>query len=246
MTPVVLVYRHVPHEGLGTLADALRRAGLAARVVDTPRLTRWPDPLRYAGLIVMGGPMGVYESRRYPFLKKEASDLRRAIRADKPVLGVCLGAQLIAHALGARVYPNDRKEIGWFPIHRTPAGRRDPLFRSTPASPTVFQWHGDTFDLPRGARLLATAPRCRHQAFVHGSRVYGLQYHVEVDAAMVTDWLNQPGAHAELADLSVRERRDIDKRLEERARRLARHAGLFFDGFATLCKSPVSTRTKKG
>jgi len=244
--PTVLVYRHVPHEGLGTLAGALRRAGIAVRIVDTPRTTRWRDPLRFAGLIVMGGPMGVYQKNRFPFLKKELAGLRRAIRGGKPVLGVCLGAQLIAHALGARVYPNRRKEIGWFPLRATPAGRRDPLFRTTSASSTVFQWHGDTFDLPRGARLLATAPRCRHQAFVHGSRVYGLQYHWEVDAALVTDWLGQPGADAELAGLTPRERRDIGKRLVARGRRLAREAAPFFDGFARLCKVPVSSRTKKG
>lgn len=246
MRSTVLVYRHVPHEGLGTLGDALRRAGIAARVIDTPRTSRWPDPIRFAGLIVMGGPMGVYEKGRFPFLKREASNLRRVIRAGKPVLGICLGAQLIAHALGARVYPNKRKEIGWFPVRVTPAGHRDPLFRTVPPSPTVFQWHGDTFDLPRGARLLATAPRCRNQAFVHGERVYGLQYHLEVDAAMVTDWLRQPGADAELAGLPLRERRDIDRRLAVRGRRLARESALFFDGFVRLCHAPVSSRTKKG
>lgn len=246
MKSTVLVYRHVPHEGLGTLAGALRRAGLVARIVDTPRTSRWPDPLRFAGLIVMGGPMGVYQKNQFPFLKKELAGLQRAIGAGKPVLGVCLGAQLIAHALGARVYPNKRKEIGWYPIRATPAGRRDPLFRFTPPVSTVFQWHGDTFDLPRGARLLATASRCRNQAFAHGSRVYGLQYHLEVDAAMVTDWLKQPGADAELAVLPSRERRNVAKHLSVRGRRLAREAAPFFNGFARLCKAPVSSRTKKG
>lgn len=245
MRPTVLVFRHAPHEGLGAIAGALKRAGLAPRLVDTPRAERIPDPRRFAGLIVMGGPMGVYERRRFPFLQAEITALRRAIRAGRPVLGVCLGAQLIAHALGARVYPNRRKEIGWFSVRRTAAGARDPLFQRMPAAPRVFQWHGDTFDLPRGARRLATAPLCRNQAFVHGTNVYGLQYHLEIEAAMIADWLRQPGVDAELSFLTPAARKDIGRDRAARCRRLARAASPFLDGFARLC-ARVPSKSKKG
>lgn len=245
MRPTVLVFRHAPHEGLGAIAGALKRAGLAARVVDTPRAGRVPDPRRFAGLIVLGGPMGVYEKDRFPFLKTEITALRRAIRADRPVLGVCLGAQLIAHALGARVVPNRVKEIGWFTVRRTAAGARDPLFQDTPAAPRVFQWHGDTFALPRGARRLATAPLCRNQAFAYGRGVYGLQYHLEIEPAMIADWLRQPGVDAELSFLSPAARRDIGRDRAARCRRLARSAAPFLDGFARLC-ARVPSKSKKG
>ena len=246
MRRTVLVFRHVPHEGLGTLAAALRRARLAIRLVDTPRTKRLPDPRRFAGLIVMGGPQAVYQKNQFPFLKKELSALRAAIGAGRPVLGVCLGAQLIAHALGARVYPNRHKEIGWFRARRTAAGGRDPLYGRTPAAPTVFQWHGDTFDLPRGARRLATAPLCRNQAFVHGTNTYGIQVHWEINAALVSEWLRQPGVEAELAFLSPRARRDIGRDRGARCRRLARTATPFFDGFARLCAGRVPPQVKKG
>src|ERR1044071_6787905 len=113
----------------------------------------------------MGGPMGVYEKDRYPFLKKELRLVKKFLASGKPALGICLGAQLIGHALGARVYPNRHKEIGWYPLRLTRDGRRDPLFAGFPARPRVFQWHGDTFENPRGATLLARSPLCRRQAF---------------------------------------------------------------------------------
>lgn len=233
----VLVFRHVPHEGLGTLAPALRAAGYPVRVIDIARgRPALPSPRSLSALIVMGGPMGVYEKSKYPFLRREIAYLRRAIRAKKPLLGVCLGAQLIAHALGQRVYPNDKKEIGWYPLHRTDAARRDPLFASFPKTAAVFQWHGDTFDLPKGATLLATSPRCRHQAFRWGDRVYGLQFHVEVDPAMVREWLSQPGVDQELQAVDGRTRREIRLHRHRRWRGLRRLAQPLFQGWVGILR----------
>jgi GMP synthase (glutamine-hydrolysing) len=141
------------------------------------------DPLPDVGhldwLIVLGGPMGTYDERRYAWLVEEKRFIERAIQRGKVVIGICLGSQLIAHVLGARVYPNLVKEIGWFPIELTEAGQRSPLFSFLPKKPVVFHWHGDTFDLPPGAVHIARSEGCRHQAFVVGQHVIGLQFHLE-------------------------------------------------------------------
>ncbi|MFT3700913.1 MAG: gamma-glutamyl-gamma-aminobutyrate hydrolase family protein [Agriterribacter sp.] len=130
-------------------------------------------------LVVMGGPMGVYDHDQYPWLKDEIFFLQQCIKAGKPIIGICLGAQLIASALGAPVYPNKEKEIGWFPVNLTDAGKRSPLFAGLPSSLTVLHWHGDTFDLPKDAILLAENAVCKNQAFVVGEKVLGLQFHFE-------------------------------------------------------------------
>lgn len=192
-----------------------------------------------AGLIVMGGPMGVYEQDRYPFLKRELSFIRKAMEADKPVLGICLGSQLIAHALGARVYPNAKKEIGWYRVHLTSEGKKDPLMKGANA-PWVFQWHGDTFDLPRGARRLASSTLCKNQAFRYGDNVYALQYHLEVDGPMIREWLDQPGAEMELAAVDPGTREKMTSALRLRLPALRPLAQRFFSGFA----DQVATRQK--
>src|SRR5262249_28020070 len=158
-----------PHEGLGTLEDAFRSAGLVYHFLDlfaeAPRALR-PDQL--AGLVVLGGPMNVDETEKYPFLAAEVDWLRQAVAIELPVLGICLGSQLLAKSLGSRVVPNRIKEIGWYPLELLPAAGDDPLFAGLPPSPTVFQWHGDTFELPAGAVQLARSPACPQQAFRFG------------------------------------------------------------------------------
>jgi GMP synthase (glutamine-hydrolysing) len=123
------------------------------------------------------------------------------VAADLPVLGICLGSQLLAKALGSQVYANPVKEIGWYTVDLTTEAAGDALFRDAAKAETVFQWHGDTFDLPPGATLLATAPGCRHQAFRQGANAYGLQFHIEVTADIIADWLHEPGNCGELAGL---------------------------------------------
>lgn len=240
---MVLVLRHVPHEHLGTLAPALRGAGLRYKYLDVwKRKARFPPSSAFRALVVMGGPMGVYEQDRYPFLKKEIALIRRGIAAGKPVLGICLGAQLIAAALGARVHPSARKEIGWHPIELTAAGQKDPLFRGWPRRPGVFQWHGDTFTRPPGTVLLAASPLCRHQAFRYKKNVYGLQFHIEVDAAMVREWLGQPGARREVESAGRGAYRRLAGGLAKRAPRLARLARPMFAVFTSLIGSSRDRR----
>jgi GMP synthase (glutamine-hydrolysing) len=185
----VLAYRHVPFEGLGRVADSLVARGIQFEYADlyvagaTP-----PDSSGYAGLIFLGGPMSVNDD--FPWLKEEMDVIRRAVAAGQPVLGICLGAQLIAKALGAGVRRNPASEIGWYPISCTAAAQSDRLFRGL-ESETVFHWHSETLNLPDGAELLASSELCRNQAFRIGERIYGLQFHLEVTPEMIDDWCRQ-------------------------------------------------------
>lgn len=140
-------------------------------------------------LIVLGGPIGVYETAQYPFLEAELEVIRRRLKRGLPMLGICLGAQLIAAATGARVYPSGAREIGWGPIALTAAGDESCLRHLARCNYTVLHWHGDTFDLPAGATLLASTSLVRHQAFTLGRNVLALQFHVEADPRTLERWL---------------------------------------------------------
>ncbi|MBI1978393.1 MAG: glutamine amidotransferase [Candidatus Omnitrophica bacterium] len=186
----VLVFRHVPHESLGTIEFFLNPRGFQIEFVDLFLKQPIPKtPQEFDFIIAMGGPMNVDEIDRYPFLKEEREFIKQAIGLGKPVLGVCLGAQMIARALDARVYAGPKKEIGWYPLHLSKEATEDPVFQHLEAKPTVFQWHGDTFDLPKGAVPLAASDLYPNQAFRFGTSVYALQFHVEVTAEMIQDWL---------------------------------------------------------
>lgn len=130
-------------------------------------------------LIIMGGPMNIYEDTEYPWLVKEKAFIREAIDRNKIVLGICLGSQLIADVLGGKVYKGKYKEIGWFPITLSPEAKHSPLFRSFPEQFVVFHWHGDTFDIPLGAKRMGQSKGCPNQGFVYKEHVIGLQFHLE-------------------------------------------------------------------
>lgn len=196
----LLVFQHVPYEPLGTLDGKFKAAGFRIRYVNFARQKRPDiDVQRYHGLVVLGGPMSVYEADRHPHLTLEMEEIRRAIDVGVPILGICLGAQLIAAALGAPVMRHTTKEIGWSQVSPTAAGQRDLLFSSFAPTENIFQWHGDTFHLPDGSELLAESAACKNQAFRYGDRVYGLQFHLEVDEALIRRWLGTPAYRRELA-----------------------------------------------
>lgn len=203
----LLVFQHVPFEILGTLNSLLKARGFRIRYAN---FGRHPDaqPIvaSYNGLVVLGGPMTVKDIERLPHLAVEVELIRQAIDKGLPVLGICLGAQLIAKALGAQVYANDVKEIGWYDVAPTAAAKDDPLFRDFGSVEKIFQWHNDTFELPAGAVHLASSGACRHQAFRYGARVYGFQFHLEVNEPLIERWLTVPAHVAELATV----RRRID------------------------------------
>jgi len=137
--------------------------------------------------------MNVYEEDRFPFLREEDLFIKESIQRGKRVLGICLGAQLIAKALGAKVFKAPEKEIGWYDVSLTEEGSRDPWFASFPKVFRVFQWHEDTFEIPKRAKLLATSTAVPNQAFRYGENAYGLQFHLEVTPEMIRDWVNEYG-----------------------------------------------------
>ncbi len=182
----IAVFMHVESEGPGTLGTFLESRG--ARLVNFALYDREPvpsDPDRFAAVVSMGGPMNVYDD--HPWVEPEDLFLRKAIAADVPVLGVCLGAQLIAKACGARVTRSPEEEIGWSTISLTDESIEEPLFSGLPREMEVFQWHGDMFQIPSGGRLLASSNVCPHQAFRYRNAL-GLQFHVEVTPEILSEW----------------------------------------------------------
>jgi GMP synthase (glutamine-hydrolysing) len=184
-----IVLRHVPFEDLGAFTSVLEGRSSALNIYDVGVVDMWTlDPIKPDLLVVLGGPIGVYEEETYPFLLDETAFIARRIEADRPTLGVCLGAQLIAKATGARVYPNGMKEIGLAPITLTEAGRTSCLAPFVD-DPVALHWHGDTFDLPRRATLLASTNACTNQAFALGSNIIGFQFHPEAGGPGFERWL---------------------------------------------------------
>ena len=171
--------QHVRFEGLGSIRTWAEKRGhnlVATRLWAGDAL---PDPEDVKMLIIMGGPMGVYDDTSFPWLAGERTFLSSLLKTDCALLGICLGAQLLAAVLGARVYRNREKEIGWFPV--TSAAVVPPPFDPViPEEMTVFHWHGDTFDIPSGGTCLGSSAGCRNQAFIVGDRILGLQYHLEM------------------------------------------------------------------
>ena len=185
----VLVLQHIACEGPAAIGEALRRRGLTLRVVRVDAGEPVPATLApYSALVVMGGPMGVYEVDRYPHLRDELRVIEDALRRNRPILGVCLGSQLLARALGARVYASGGKEIGWFPIELSEAAASDALFGDAPRRFTALHWHGDIFNLPRGAVRLASSAVTERQAFRYGDRAYGILFHLELARPQLEEW----------------------------------------------------------
>lgn len=195
------MFQHVPAEPLGTLDPMLRHRGHRIRYVN---FHRHPDAQpridRYDALIVLGGPQMPDQGDTYPHLKVEMRCIEQALKREMPVLGICLGAQLLAHTLGARVGPLDPWEIGWYDLEPTHQSAADPLFCALAEPRPVFQWHGYTFELPVGAIHLARSVTCQNQAFRYGHHAYGLQGHLELDRRLIRRWLDYPEYRQDLQE----------------------------------------------
>ena len=185
--------QHVPFEGLGCIAGWARDAHLTVTHTRLFAGESLPQPNEIDFLVVLGGPMGVHDVTQYAWLEKEKAFLASVLNSSRiPVVGICLGAQLIAEALGARVYPAKEKELGWHPIQRVDAAG-SVFFEMLPEELEVFHWHGDTFDIPRGAVHLTRSVACENQAFAVDNRILALQYHLELtsdDAARLIEHCN--------------------------------------------------------
>lgn len=195
----VLVFQHAAHEILGTLNPMLKERGFRVRYINYDRDPgAQPSVEKYNGLIVLGGHMGVYEADIYSHIKTEMLLIEKALAKGIPILGICLGAQMVAQALGAHVRKHTQREMGWYDVHLTEEGQRDRVFTHFQKTEKIFQMHGDTFDIPKSAEHLAYSEICKGQAFRYGHNVYGMQFHLEVDRPMIDRWLKNPRNVADL------------------------------------------------
>jgi len=178
--------QHILQEGPGSILSWALEGGHSVTHTVVHEGEGFPDTGNFDWLVVMGGPMNVYQVADHPWLAEEKDFIKRSITAGKVVLGFCLGGQLIADVIGGQVTANDQREIGWLPIKWSDRARADPLFNFFPSEPVVFHWHQDTFStLPPGAEVLAGSKACRHQAFVYRERVFGFQFHLEMTDEML-------------------------------------------------------------
>jgi GMP synthase-like glutamine amidotransferase len=186
----VLIIKHIAIEGPGLIQDCLRQEKIPFFILNLEPGIHFPKIDSFTHLVILGGPMNVYEEDRYPFLKDEDLFVKEAIQRGKSILGICLGAQLIAKALGAKVLKAPVKEIGWYDVSLTEEGSKDPFFSNLPNTFPVFQWHEDTFEIPKLGKLIATSSAVPYQAFRYGEKAYGLQFHLEVTEGMIGEWLD--------------------------------------------------------
>ncbi len=228
----VTCFQHIDCEGPGSLLEVLRSKGIRVELLKPFQGDAVPARLG-DGLVVLGGPMGVYEESRYPWMTAELNAIRKCLDSSLPVLGVCLGSQMLAHAAGGRVFKGPSQEVGWFPITLTERGHLDPLLLGLPKEFNAFHWHGDTFTLPTGAALLAGSTAYPHQIFRVGPNTYGFQCHLEVTEEMVKSWM----------EVYAKELRPqggplapepIENRLAENAKELNGLAERVFTRFAAL------------
>ncbi len=188
--PLVYILKHVPNEDAGTIKDYLKVQAIPFETVDLFDGQALPQDLsRVRAAVILGGPMNVYQEKEFPFLKEENIFIQQLMDKNIPILGVCLGAQLIAKATGAKVMKAAAEEIGWDTLQLTSEAAQDPLFSTIGAKTLkVLQWHGDTFELPKNAVHLAKSAMVPHQAYRLRNNIYGFQFHIEVNRAMVEDW----------------------------------------------------------
>jgi GMP synthase (glutamine-hydrolysing) len=230
MKQKALILQNAKGEGPGVIDAVLRARGWTQETIHFYRGETIPlDWQSCSLLVVMGGPMNVYEERTYPFLREETGIIAEAINIELPVLGFCLGAQLMAKACGARVHRGHEKEIGWYPVWMTELGMKDPLLSSFPEELIIFQWHGDTFELPEGAIRIASSDNYVNQAMRIDEMSYGFQFHFEVTRDMIFEWLETG-------------REEIDDMGGERLKiRILEEAHTYIPGMHSYAESFLST-----
>jgi len=196
----VLICKNIETEGPGTIEDYLRLKELPYTVVELSKGEEIPVTNDFDTLVIMGGPMSANEGEKYPYIKEEEMLVRDFVKKDRKILGICLGAQIIARAIGSRVYRGHEEEIGWYDIELTGEGLRDRLLEKLALHPVVrdfwkrfkvFHWHGETFDIPGGAARLAKSELYPNQAFKYGNSAYAFQFHIEASREMIYSWFSK-------------------------------------------------------
>lgn len=231
----IYIIQHVENEGPGIIEEVLESHNIEKKIIKLYEGDNLPSDINEnTGLIILGGPMNVYEEREFHFLKDENEFLKSAIIKNIPILGICLGAQLISKALGVRVYKAQEKEIGWYSIQSESETYKDPLCKNLPANLEVFQWHGDTFDLPYGSVRLYHSIICPNQAFRYGTNVYGLQFHLEVSESIIKNWLSH-SQEPELLDGTFNPNMILEF-TREKIDLLEAHGRIFIERFINLTK----------
>lgn len=236
---MVLFIKHITIEGPGTIADFLEDNKIPYAVIDLSYGDKVPKLEKdFQAIISLGGPMNVYEEERYPFLRDEDILLKRVVEEEVPFLGICLGAQLMAKAAGAKVIRNPEKEIGWYKIVLNDYGLHDDLFKGFPEVFTVYQWHGDTFGIPEGGRRLAFSELCQNQVLKYGRNAYGIQFHVEITKEMIAQWADAYKAELESLKGIVSDKQkmlgDYDKLKKDYLKRAEQFYVNFFEAAGLL------------
>jgi GMP synthase (glutamine-hydrolysing) len=239
----ILVLRHEPHIGLGFGEVVFDELGVDWHYVDlfevVPKRLDWEN---ISGLIMLGGSMHVDQMHRYPMLVQDLVWTREALQRSVPYLGICLGGQLLAYGLGAKVAPAARREVGWFSIELSKSSADDLLFASAPSrtnndsrTETIFEFHGREFTLPEGAVLLATGAGTRNQAFRFGDNAWGLQFHPEMTESMIDDWFSRPEIRLMIARHDYIDTRQIESATQTAIVEMHRFSRTLFEGFASVC-----------
>lgn len=242
MSKPVLFVQNITLEGPGFLREYLEKRNLSYEIVDLYGGQSLPAEVgQYGAVVVLGGPMNVYEETRYPYLAAEKAFIQSCIESQTPLLGICLGAQLLASVLGARVRKNEIPEIGWMDVELTPEGEKSLLFEGIDTRFCVFQWHGDTFAIPSQGVCLARSILCAHQAFSYAGRFFGVQFHLEIDVQTARSW-----AQAYVGDLANEEKEPaqalIDYPDEANAYEARRNAEKVFRNFFTSIAGYAETK----
>jgi GMP synthase-like glutamine amidotransferase len=232
---MVLFIKHIAIEGPGTIADFLEDNKLPYTVIDLSQGDKVPKLEKdFQSVICLGGPMNVYEEEKYQFLKEEDLLLKRIAEDEVPFLGICLGAQLLAKATGAKVTRNPEKEIGWYKIVLNESGLKDGLFKDLPEVFNVFQWHGDTFGIPHGGKRLAFSELCQNQAFKYSRNIYGIQFHVEITKDMITQWADAYKEELESLKGIVSDKQKMLEDYSRLEKGYMKQAELFYVNFFTV------------
>lgn len=233
----ILVFQHVAHESIGLIADYASQKGIQLHIIDFGKPYQIPNINNFDALIIMGGPMGVYDGPdKFPSKEDEVNFIKNAL-GKIPIIGFCLGSQLLAHVLGAEVKQNIvngkiKKEIGYYDVDLTEEGVKDQIFKNFSSPVKVLQWHGDAFSLPEGSILLATSPDCANQAFRYGDKTYGLLFHNEFTPEMVNNLIaiDREWVHK---DFSFDEEK-VQKEAEEHKSLMKKQCSMLLDNFLSL------------